>query len=532
MANDGSDVFCSVHCHKPTFSNVWTFVKNTYAMILLIFSTTIIMGLIATRQTEVSSKIHPALAYVLIWGAVLWLTMVEGGQASIVGLAPVNEELFKESHPKAYKTIAITNKGDNLDRYLLGRQFMVVLVVFTINISGAPLPGAELWGLPSVITEIFLVTGFAMILYTCMIGQLTSQVNAAHCMLDYIDNYFALFTLYVAMFIEWTGLLHASYLVQMLVGKLAGKPIESNEPPRDVNQNIFFWFRCTFSLGCLAFALACTIEAIFKGKTTMWAGVPNWVTFILLFVILFIVGMLEGMQIAFFAVTKIPVAERGDSKIAKAVCKILFRNNGHNLAGFMIGRQLTVVSSMFVGARVTSITDEGGNLFGVSDGLQSFFRSGFLGAFIITILGSISWQLVASAFPIQFLSNPITYVLLRIALILEGTGICSGAWVLAAVQKMICGFQRDEVYIGTAEERARAEMEDHASRLRLGAGHPVKPPGVVEDMEVPKVLQDLVDTDPEVATFMSSIRKAKADEIGTTEKDSGDDDDDLKMEVA
>jgi len=484
--------------------------KNFYASCLLIFSITIVMGLIATRQTEISSKVHPALAYVLLWGAILWLTMIEGGQASLVGLAPVNEKIYKDSHPKAYKSTVITNKGDNLDRYLLGRQFMVVLVVFTVNVSGAPLPGAELWGLPQWIVEIFLVTGFAMILFTCMVGQLASQVNAAHCMLDYIDNYFALFTLYVAMFIEWTGLLHASYVVQLLVGKLAGKPIESKEPPRTGAQSLFFWGRCLFSLTCLAFALACTIEAIFKGKTTMWAGVPNWVTFILLFIILGIVGMLEGMQIAFFAVTKIPVAERGDSKIAKAVCDILFRNNGHNLAGFMIGRQLTVVSSMFVGARVTSITDEGGNLFGVSDGLQSFFRTGFLGAFIITILGSISWQLVASAFPIQFLSNPITYLLLRIALFFEGTGICSGAWVLAAIHKHFAGFQRDEVYIGTAEERMAAELEDHESNLNLGPGHPRKLPMMdPDDAVTPAALKELMESEPEVAAYLKKLAEVE-----------------------
>merc|ERR1711881_656426 len=115
-----------------------------------------------------------------------------------------------------------------------------------------------------------------------------------------------------------------------------------------------------------------------------------------------------------------------------------------------------------MGARVTtvSIPDGEGNIFGADEGLQNFFNLGFLGALITTIIGSISWQLVASAFPIAFLSNPLTYILLRICLFLEGTGLCQASWVLAAVHKRISHFQRDEVYIGTAEERAAKDIEN------------------------------------------------------------------------
>jgi hypothetical protein len=100
---------------------------------------------------------------------------------------------------------------------------MVVVMVFTINISGGPIADAELWGFPDVVTNMFLGSGLAMILFTCMVGQLDSQVVASLCMLDYINKYFAVFT--------FSGLLHSSYLIQMLVAKLASQTIESNEPP-------------------------------------------------------------------------------------------------------------------------------------------------------------------------------------------------------------------------------------------------------------------------------------------------------------
>ena len=170
------------------------------------------MAAIFEQVTQLSQDVHSALAFVVIWVAVIWLSMVEGEQAALVGLGPVDKELYEESHPKTFRCTSLAHKGDNLDRYLIGRQFLVVLIVFVINLSGRPLPGAQVLGLPRVIQQIFLDSGVAMILMTTNIGQLASQVNASHCMLDFINNYLALFTLYVALAIEFSGLLHAVYL--------------------------------------------------------------------------------------------------------------------------------------------------------------------------------------------------------------------------------------------------------------------------------------------------------------------------------
>jgi hypothetical protein len=93
----------------------------------------------------------------------------------------------------------------------MGRQFMVVLVVFVINLSGSPLKYAEVFGLPFILPNIFLGSGLAVILYTVMVGQLNSQVNGCHYMLDYIN-------------------VHALHALGCYGdGILSGKPIESQE---------------------------------------------------------------------------------------------------------------------------------------------------------------------------------------------------------------------------------------------------------------------------------------------------------------
>ena len=434
----------------------------------------------------------------------------------MVGLVPINYELYQSTHPTTFISTKLAHVGDNLDRYLMGRQFIVIFIAFAINLSGAPLGGSELWGLPKIVIDIFLGSGIAMILMTAMIGQLNSQVNASLCMLDYINNKFAVFTFYVAMMIEATGLMHASYLIQIIVAKLSGKPIISNEAPRNFGQNMLFWGRVLVSLGVLGFAFAVTLEALFNGQTTMWEGVHGAVAVVLLFLLIFLIGMLEGMQIAFFAVAKLPKEDRGQAKFAMKTCELLFLGKGHNLPGFMIGRQVCVTLCFFVVARVTTLNiviGEDKNIFGVSDGLQNFFNTGLLGAVITTNLGSISWQLVASAFPLFFLSNPLVYVLLRICLFLESTGICSGAWVLAAIHKGMAGFKRDEEYIGTSEERAQKNLADDDDEVRLGLGHMMKLP-VFAYGQVPRALEELMNQDPSIRDYLVSLSNH-----GTKKKD-------------
>jgi silicon transporter len=461
----------AVHSHGTNTPLDW--IRIVVSLFLLIFSIVVVLALIGTGNTQLARDVHPAAAGIIMWSLIVWMSMVEGGQCSMVGLPPVDRELYRESHPITYKITGWGHKGDNLDRYLMGRQFMVIFINFTIGLCGAPLSGAEVLGLPDWVTAIFLGSGIAMVLQNVIVGQLTSQVNASHCMLDYVNNHFMTFTYWVAALIEVSGVMHTSYLICYMCHWAAGKPVESNEPPKTGLTFAFFWGRVFFSLAVLGFALAVTIEALYRGKTSAWEGLPQTVSLVLFFVLMCCVGLLEGMQIAFFAVAKLPKSERGSSQIALKTCHCLFKNGGKNLPGFMCGRQMTVTLCFFIIARVTTINVKIGeeeNIFGVSDAIQRMFNLGFMGALTTTILGSIAWQLVAGSFPIAFLSNPIVYIFLQAALFLEATGICSAAWFLALIQKKIAGFQYDEVYIGTAEDRlAKGHGDDvEATQLELG----------------------------------------------------------------
>jgi len=439
--------------------------KEIYSTCLLIFCSIIVLTVIF-QENSTLSQFNAWAAFFVFWVSLYWLSMVEGGQASLVGLPPVDMEVYRESHPTTHKIMNVINRGDTIDRYLMGRQFMVLALVFVENLCAhAKDPTMSILGMPIIINKIFLNTGLAVFFMTAMIGKISAQVNASRCMLDYVNNFFAYFTMQAARLIEVSGLLHCCYPVQMFFARAAGQPLVSKEAPRTAVQNIFFWGRVLISAAILVFAFAVTLSALLNGQTTMWEGVPVTVTIIFFFLFMSVVGMLEGMQIAFFAVARMTEEDRAKSKWAKKTCNVLFEGDGRNLAGFMIGRQMCVTLCFFIIARVTTVklNDGDPNIFGVSDITQKFFETGLLGALITTIVASIAWQLIASAFPMAFLSTPVTYVLLRFCLGLEWTGLCQGSWVVARAHRKIVKFKRDEVYIGTAEERAAKSKENPMS---------------------------------------------------------------------
>mmetsp|Transcript_15042 Transcript_15042/g.28507 ORF Transcript_15042/g.28507 Transcript_15042/m.28507 type:complete len:526 (+) Transcript_15042:99-1676(+) len=487
-------------------------IRDIYSTLLLIFSTIIVVAVIFGENTNLSEKIHPIITFVILFAALIWLSMVEGGQASLVGLPPVDMALYKESHSGTHRIMKVVNEGDNLDRYLMGRQFLVLALVFVENLCGEPVEGTEVLGLPEWMIAAFLGSNLALFFMTAMIAKISAQVNASRCMLDYVNNFFAEFTMRVSMGIEFSGLLHCCYLVQFLFAYLSGQPLESKERPRTVPEKFFFWVRVLVSLAILCLSFAVTLSALFNNQTTMWDGVPPVVSVILFFVFMAIVGMLEGMQIAFFAIAQMTEEERSTSPWAKKTCDVLFEGDGRNLPGFMVGRQMCVTMCFFIVARVTTIKldDDEDNIFGVSDGIQALFDTGLLGALITTIVASITWQLVASAFPKAFLSTPLTYILLRFCLFLEWTGLCQGAWVVARVHRKIVGFKRDEVYIGTAQERAiKAEKEGSVvsvHSVRAGHLYPGVPTLPADFAPQTKTLEEVTELENELLEHLNDTK--------------------------
>ena len=158
------------------------FLKKAASMIALIYSIVVVARMILEENTKLSSDVTNWFAFIAMFLALAWLARVEGSQAAMVGLPPVDPSLFEKSHPIAFRVCKVGHRGDNLDRYLMGRQFIVLVLVFVINLAGTPADGEDI-EYHTNLSSFLIQSGVALILITAMIGQLNSQVTASHCML-------------------------------------------------------------------------------------------------------------------------------------------------------------------------------------------------------------------------------------------------------------------------------------------------------------------------------------------------------------
>jgi hypothetical protein len=271
-------------------------------------------------------------------------------------------------------------------------------------------------------------------------------------MLDFMNNWVMVATTYVALFVESSGILHAVYLVQILFSKIAGKTIETKEPEKTRLQKFLFWFRVLMSLGISIFAIVVFCTALVGGNTPVREAIPSSVSILSLLFLLVLGGFMEALQIAFFAVKHVPTAQVQANARASRNLDIIFRQD--KLQAFLVGRQIAQTVIMFLIARIITVEMKEGasNLFGVSDGVQAVFNSGVLNALVSTIFASLSWRVTANTFPMLFLSNPVSIWIIRLCLVVEGTGICDAAWIFAKIHLYVVRYQSDDEYLGKAEE--------------------------------------------------------------------------------
>jgi hypothetical protein len=522
---------------SKVFFKVVKWIKATASMVLTIFCVIVVSAAICTKQTVATGEynVHPIVALVIFWGSLSWLAILEGGLNAMVGLQPINKDLYKDTHRKAYLCTSAAHKGQNLERFIVGRQYLDLTIVFTASFMVNAVDGAQVLGLPKLVTDIFLGSDLGVILCTIVFGQLVSVINCSHSMLDFINNWCMVGSTRIALFVESTGILHAVYLVQIIFTKVATRarnnkeinsavaataisrnkslaetsskmsvtvpsahvsdteqdtnssdpgsaesvsnttPISSSqdgetELNKSIFQRVFFWARILMSLGMSIYTVVVFSTAIIGGNTGVRDSIPKYVSFLALAILLFLGGFMEALQIALFAVKHLPTEQIETNDRAKRICEYMFQKSLNEegsvdveigkFRSFLIGRQIAQTVIMFMIARIINVDMkvEGETLFGVSMGIQTFFfDSGLLNALLCAIFASLSWRVTANFFPLVYLGSPISIWIIRLCLLVEGTGICESAWVLAKIPDMFVRFKSDDYYFAKAQAAAIAK---------------------------------------------------------------------------
>jgi hypothetical protein len=146
---------------------------------LLGWSVAVICSAIFGEKTGAAGDydIPPIITFIVFCGMLLFLSTMEGGQGCLVGLQPTEKAKYVNSHPTTHKCTTMAHNGDNMERFVVGRQFLVVLSIFIINTCGGSLADVSVLGMGSTLNAIFLDNGLAMILATIILGQITAQVS-------------------------------------------------------------------------------------------------------------------------------------------------------------------------------------------------------------------------------------------------------------------------------------------------------------------------------------------------------------------
>merc|ERR1719173_11643 len=211
---------------------------------------------------------------------------------------------------------------------------------------------------------------------------------------------------------------------------------------------IFDYIRYVFSFSLLIFSSVVTFYAILEQKTSFWKEIPGWAALLLLFLVLVLLGIMEGLQIALVELKR----QHPDTyKLSHPAAYRLgqLATEGDNVEKFLMGRQVFVVCLVFFAAKLTTIhgRDQTGFLFYVPEIVQTLLlETGLLACVVVVVVAQLMPQIVASLYPVQFMQMFFNTPAYWACLALEMTGITHFTWVLAAALSRILGMTQEIGY--------------------------------------------------------------------------------------
>jgi hypothetical protein len=154
------------------------------------------------------------LVFVVFSCCILFLALLEGAQVGILVRENKDpeENNFPETHPRAVALMKRATHEKNVRRFLIGRQFFVIFVVFLIN-QCTIYPDIQTFGVNSILWFFVIQLGLPTALNVLCFGQLPAQLLANLDPMLFLNRPGPRFTLEVCLFTELTGIAHFSWVV-------------------------------------------------------------------------------------------------------------------------------------------------------------------------------------------------------------------------------------------------------------------------------------------------------------------------------
>ena len=208
--------------------NVVYYARCLMSVAAVIFSGTLIIKGLVLSQTNATEgagwdQLPGAAAVVVSLFFIFMLACAEGLQVSLITLVRVGTLSFQDTSPLAYRTCQLAFRGQNMQAFLIGRQFLTAMNMVLLSrvtsyagSGGVLLPGGD-WGLGEGFNEGLLQTGFLGAILVVNVAQLASQVTASIFPVAVINNHFMFWTLRLTLLIEAIGIVNACYPLAWLM---------------------------------------------------------------------------------------------------------------------------------------------------------------------------------------------------------------------------------------------------------------------------------------------------------------------------
>merc|ERR1719192_1990204 len=388
----------------------WHNTTYWWGMALMFFGVCVVMNGIFTEVNNPPwDHVSPVLDFILFWSMLFWIAMLEGCQISVVGLQGYDPESFKDTHPRAYKCCKLVHEGPNVERFLVGRQFLLLFNGFLCSRVGGgtePAGGYEMgdWTWSSEMTQFWYANNVMLMIVIVALGQLPCQLKDLLCWISGIDQ-------------------------------------STADPAKAMKKDWFHWLRCGWSVFCVCFSGTFVIKGLALSQTPAthgagWEHLPGAVAVLVAMFFIFMLASAEGIQVSVIALATVDGdTYRHKSPLAYRTAELALR--GRNMSAFLVGRQFLTAMNMVLLARVTSYAGADGELLPGGDwGMGKFFnlyllQAGFLGAIFVVNVAQLASQVTASIFPVSVINNNFMYWLLQLMLFIERLGIVNACWPLA-----------------------------------------------------------------------------------------------------
>lgn len=435
---------------------VLTYTKYIFSSVMTVTYLVYIMWGIWTNEAVLPV---PPIAHFLIFCFCMTLVAyLEGLQVAILAVEHDDCEVFKETHPRAYKLMHSVKQSNNVERFLVGRQFFTIFVM-TMIAQVTTFPEISQLGVPPAVWFIFIQTGLPGAIVVTTIGSLQPQLLAAKDPWKFMNLYGTNSVLNLCYGLETTGI--CTHFAYMLINILRQTLFRTDIMPREHNRGdtlqgqVLDIFKYILSFSVIGFYLVYLMFGIWTGQAVL--PVPFVVVFIIYCCAGVFLALLEGLQVAILLAEPKDLEEFKDSH--PRGYKLMKRaTHEKNVRRFLIGRQFFVIFVVFLINQCTIFPDI--KQFGTDDIVWFiFFQLGFPTALNVLCFFQLPAQLLGNHDPFLFMNRIGPRLTLEVCLFTEITGLAHFSWVASAISR-VTWFRIDK----TPADFSKLEMMENGKK--------------------------------------------------------------------